>query len=84
MYDKIVGVAVEMPNGELMMQIGKEMIEFQQGAPKLEMLNLYAEKIAEMPKYKALQIYDVSKVYATSSFVSCQKLMDEGKDFLVE
>lgn len=84
MYDKIVGVAVEKPDGELIIQMGKEMIEFQQGAPKLEMLNLYAEKIAEMPKYKPLQIYDVSKIYSTQQFVSCQKLIDEGKDFLVE
>ncbi|MEZ0370690.1 MAG: hypothetical protein ACAI44_16485, partial [Candidatus Sericytochromatia bacterium] len=54
MYDKIVGIAVEKPNGELIIQMGREMIEFGQGAPKLEMLNLYAEKIAEKPKYKPL------------------------------
>ncbi|MEZ0374064.1 MAG: hypothetical protein ACAI44_33545, partial [Candidatus Sericytochromatia bacterium] len=65
-------------------QMGREMIEFGQGAPKLEMLNLYAEKIAEKPKYKPLQIYDVSKIYTTDTFISCQQLMDEGKDFLVE
>lgn len=84
MYDKIVGVAVEKPDGELIMQMGTQMIEFQQGAPKLEMLNLYAEKIADMPRYKPLQIYDVSKIYTTDRFVSCKQLMDEGKNFLVE
>lgn len=84
MYDKIVGVAVETPSGELIMQIGGKLIEFDRGAPKLEMLNLYVEKIAEMPKYKPLQIYDVSKIYSTDRFINCQKLIDEGKDFLVE
>lgn len=84
MYDKIVGVAVQKPNGELIMQIDKNLIEFGDGAPKLEMLNLYLEKIAEMPKYKPLQIYDVSRIYTTKHFVSCQHLMDEGKNFLVE
>lgn len=84
MYDKIVGVAVQKPDGELIMQIGSNLIEFDQGAPKLEMLNLYVEKIAEMPKYKPLQIYDVSRIYTTNHFVNCKQLMDEGKNFLIE
>lgn len=84
MYDKIVGVAVELPNGELIMQVGREMIEFGAGSPKLEMLNLYVEKIADKPKFKPLQIYDVSRIYTTQQFRSCQQLMDEGKNFLVE
>ncbi|PKL74669.1 MAG: hypothetical protein CVV27_19320 [Candidatus Melainabacteria bacterium HGW-Melainabacteria-1] len=84
MYDKIVGVAVEKPGGDLIMQIGNQMIEFDKGAPKLEMLNLYVEKIADMPKYKPLNIYDVSNIYTTDRFVNCKQLMDEGKNFLVE
>jgi len=84
MYDKIVGVAVEAPSGELIMQVGREMIEFGSGAPKLEMLNLYVEKISEKPSFKALKIYDVSRIYTTKQFRSCQQLMDEGKNFLVE
>lgn len=84
MYDKIVGVAVQKPDGELVMQVGTQLIEFEQGAPKLEMLNLYVEKIAEMPKFKPLQIYDISKIYTTDRFISCKQLMDEGKNFLVE
>lgn len=83
MHDKIVGVAVEKPNGELIMQVGRQLIEFEQGAPKLEMLHLYVEKIAEKPAFKALQIYDVSKIYATHKFISCQQLMDEGRNFLI-
>lgn len=84
MYDKIVGVAVQKPDGELIMQVGTQVIEFDQGAPKLEMLNLYVDKISEMPKFKPLQIYDISKIYTTDRFVSCKQLMDEGKNFLVE
>lgn len=84
MYDKIVGVAVEKPNGQLIMQIGRQMLEFEQSAPKLEMLHLYAEKIAEKPAYKALQIYDVSNIYTTQSFQSTRQLMEEGKNFLIE
>jgi hypothetical protein len=76
MYDKIVGIAVEKPSG-------RQFIEFNQGAPKLEMLHLYVEKIAEKPAFKALQIYDVSKIYTTRTFSSCQQLMDEGRNFLV-
>jgi hypothetical protein len=83
MYDKIVGIAVEKPSGELVMQVGRQFIEFNQGAPKLEMLHLYVEKIAEKPAFKALQIYDVSKIYTTRTFSSCQQLMDEGRNFLV-
>ncbi len=83
MYDKIVGIAVEKPSGELIMQVGRQFIEFNQGAPKLEMLHLYVEKIAEKPAFKALKIYDVSKIYTTRTFTSCQQLMDEGRNFLV-
>jgi hypothetical protein len=83
MYDKIVGVAVEKPTGELIMQVGRQLIEFDQGAPKLEMLHLYVEKISEKPAFKALQIYDVSKIYTTRTFTNCQQLMDEGRNFLV-
>lgn len=84
MYDKIVGVAVEKPGKELIMQVGRQLIEFDNNAPSLEMLHLYVEKIAEKPSFKALQIYDVSKIYSTQQFHSCQQLMDEGKNFLVE
>lgn len=84
MYDKIVGVAVEKPNGDLIMQVGRDLIEFDENKPKLEMMHLYVEKISEMPKYKSLQIYDVSKVYTAKTFTSCQALMDEGRNFLVD
>lgn len=84
MYDKIVGVAVQKPNGQLIMQIGRQMIEFEDSAPSLEMLHHYAEKISEKPAFKALQIYDVSKIYTTKNFQSTAQLMQEGKNFLVE
>lgn len=84
MYDKIVGVAVQKPDGSLIMQIGKQLIEFGNDAPSLNMLNHYVETIAEKPQFKPLAIYDVSKVYTTQNFVNCQRLMDEGKNFLIE
>ena len=84
MYDKIVGVAVQKPNGALIMQIGRQMIEFDQDAPSLNMLQHYVETIANKPQFKALKIYDVSKVYTTRNFVSCQQLIKEGKNFLIE
>ncbi len=84
MHDKIVGVAVQKPGGELIMQIGRQLIEFGADAPSLNMLNHYVETIAEKPQFKALKIYDVSKVYTTNAFRSCQQLMDEGKNFLIE
>lgn len=84
MYDKIVGVAVQKPDGSLIMQIGKQLIEFGSDAPSLNMLNHYVETIAEKPQFKPLGIYDVSNVYTTQNFVSCQRLMDEGKNFLIE
>ena len=41
MYDKIVGIAVEMPNGELIIKMGQAPpIPFGADAPKLEMLHL--------------------------------------------
>lgn len=83
MYDKIVGVAVEKPNGELIMQVGTQLIEFDNNAPKLEMMHLYVEKIAEKPTFKALQIYDVSRIYTTKDFTSCAQLMKEGRNFLI-
>jgi hypothetical protein len=83
MYDKIVGVAVEKPNGELIMQVGTQLIEFDTNAPKLEMMHLYVEKIAEKPTFKALQIYDVSRIYTTQNFTSCAQLMKEGRNFLI-
>ena len=84
MYDKIVGVAVQKPDGSLMMQVGTQLIEFGQDAPSLNILNHYVDTIAEKPQFKALKIYDVSKVYTTQNFVNCQRLMDEGKNFLIE
>lgn len=83
MYDKIVGIVVEKPNGQLIMQIGRQQIEFEDNAPKLEMMHLYVEKIADKPGYKELKIYDVSKIYKTKTFTSCQALMNEGRNFLV-
>lgn len=84
MYDKIVGVAVQKPNGELIMQVGKDIIHFENDAPRIDMMHHYVETIANKPKYKPLEIWDVSRTYTTKEFVSCQKLMDEGKNFLVE
>lgn len=84
MYDKIVGVAVQKPNGDLIMQVGTQLIEFDQQAPSLEMLHHYVEKISEKPAFKALKIYDVSRIYSTQDFRSCKQLMDEGKNFLIE
>ena len=84
MHDKIVGVAVEKPGKQLVLQIGREILEFDQNAPSLDMIKHYVEKISEKPKYKALQIYDVSNIYTTDTFVSCQQLMNEGKNFLIE
>lgn len=84
MYDKIVGVAVQKPDGSLIMQIGRQLVEFGHDAPNLNMLNHYVETISEKPQFKALNIYDVSKVYTTQNFVTCQRLMDEGKNFLIE
>lgn len=84
MYDKIVGVAVQKPNGDLVMQVGTQLLEFNDNAPSLEMMQHYVETISEKAAFKALKIYDVSRIYTTEEFRSCKQLMDEGKNFLVE
>lgn len=84
MYDKIVGVAVQKPNGDLIMQVGTQILEFDEQAPSLEMMKHYVETISEKAAFKALKIYDVSRIYSTDNFSSCKQLMDEGKNFLIE
>lgn len=76
--DKVVGIALEKLDGELVIQLGNNVIEFDKNAPRLEELPLYIEKISEKREYKNLELYDCTKIRLLdpSQFISIKHLME--------
>jgi hypothetical protein len=63
MFDKPVGIAVQPPEGGLMLRIGQRDLDFGgPRTPQLESLDNYIDTIAAKPEFKALQIDHCSRV----------------------
>jgi hypothetical protein len=63
MFDKAIGVAVQPPEGGLLLRLGQRDLDFDKAkAPKLESLDFYIDQIAAKPEYKALQIDNYGKI----------------------
>ena len=61
--DEAIGVALEPPDGGLMLRLGQRDFDFDgRRAPKLEQLNLYIETISEKPEFRPLGIDNVGPV----------------------
>lgn len=78
--DKVVGVAVDPPDDDLIIKLGDEVIEFDDNAPLLEHMNSFIERIAQKPQYKHLELYDCGKIRELdkNDFVSLDDLIENG------
>jgi len=77
---KPVGVAVETPKKELLIQLGDELMEFEEDAPTLELIPHYVETIATKKEYKHLELDYCGRIMKIpeKEFVSLDHLMKHG------
>lgn len=80
---KTVGVALETPKKKLLIQLGDELMEFEEDAPSLELIPHYIETIATKKEYTHLELDYCGRIMKISgkNFVSIEHLMKHGEAY---
>jgi hypothetical protein len=78
--DEVVGVAVDPPDDDLIIQLGDQVIEFDDKAPLLEFMPSFIERMSQKPQFKSLGLYDCGKIREIDAldFISLEDLMRNG------